>query len=160
MPCFSRKKAAVLRDCPRRIFKPQTGTYTCPPSGSFPNRSSRVADMSTVGHSLLSWILAPDTGVFVLITIFTRTQTSGYKTSVARYKPRVKALGLEWSDSCERGLSYGTSHLQMYLLREGSGRDWQGRRALPLLCFMCVLRAFSNYLKRGSSSVGSVIGRT
>lgn len=144
MPCFSRRKAAMLRDIPRRIFKPQTQTYMCPRLRQFskqiflcsrPGRSG--SRWVAVGRCLRSWILAPDTGAFVLSTIFARTQTSWCKTSVPRYRHRMKALGLQWNHSCERDLGHGASHCPVCLWLEGSRGDWQGRRAFPF-CVLCV----------------------
>lgn len=103
------------------------------PSSSYSNRSSCVAGMGAVSRGLLSWILVPDTGAFVLSSIFTRTQTSWCKTSVPRHRPRVKALGLEWSDSCERGLSYGASYCLVCLLLETS-KDMEPSPSVFYVC--------------------------
>lgn len=130
---FSKWKAAVLRDVPRRLSKPQTNLM-CSHSCSFPNKSwcvvtrapSQLPPSAQSCTKFLSRISVPDTDAFVLLNIVTRTQTSWCKRLHPQLQtdPLVKELRSKQSSSCVHGLLNRASGHHLCLLKDGSG-DWQ-----------------------------------
>lgn len=149
MSCFSKQKAAMLRDVPRRPSKPQTDLM-CSHSCSFPNGSWCVV---TRAHSqsllsllsaqsctkFLSRISVSDTDAFVLLHIVTRTQTSWCKRLHPQLQtdPLVKELRSKQPSSCVHGLLNRASGHHLCLLKDGVGT----RKELRDLTF-CVLCVF------------------